>query len=116
MAFLFFEGDDDSCLFTVRGLPTTASWQGDHTHIVVAAMACVWHGPVFAELSLIYHYFNMRIREPYSSLFHTDRSIASAATLVASQCVEVAEAMGTERQHLIVAVNMRSHGDKVAAY
>ncbi|GKD21907.1 FORKED 1 protein [Tanacetum coccineum] len=43
-------------------------------------------------------------------------SIASAATLVADQCVEVAEAMGTERGHLIAAVNMRSHGDKVAAY
>ncbi|GJS42490.1 hypothetical protein Tco_0567533 [Tanacetum coccineum] len=38
-----FEGDDDNCLFTVLGLPTPASWQGDHTQIVVAAMAGVWH-------------------------------------------------------------------------
>ncbi|GJU38901.1 FORKED 1 protein [Tanacetum coccineum] len=43
-------------------------------------------------------------------------SIAAAATLVAAQCVEVAEAMGTELEHLIVAVNMSSHDDKVAAY
>ncbi|GJX05371.1 vacuolar protein sorting-associated protein 18 [Tanacetum coccineum] len=38
-----FEGDDDNCLFTVLGLPTPASWQGDHTQIVVATMVGVWH-------------------------------------------------------------------------
>nr|GEU80484.1 FORKED 1 [Tanacetum cinerariifolium] len=43
-------------------------------------------------------------------------SIASAATLVAAQCAKVAEAMGTKSEHLIAAVNMSSHGDKVAAY
>ncbi|GKD84976.1 FORKED 1 protein, partial [Tanacetum coccineum] len=32
-------------------------------------------------------------------------SIASATTLVVAQCVEVAEAMGTEREHLIAVVN-----------
>ncbi|GJQ89306.1 hypothetical protein Tco_0000445 [Tanacetum coccineum] len=37
-----FEDDDDNGLFTMCGLPTTASWQGDHTQIVVAAMAVVW--------------------------------------------------------------------------
>ncbi|GJU79996.1 hypothetical protein Tco_1282361 [Tanacetum coccineum] len=42
--FSLFEGDDDNCLFTVCGLPTLASWQGDHTQVVVAAMAVVWHG------------------------------------------------------------------------
>ncbi|GKD54573.1 hypothetical protein Tco_1287960, partial [Tanacetum coccineum] len=41
--FSLFEGDDDNCLFTVCGLPTLASWQGDHTQVVVAAMAVVWH-------------------------------------------------------------------------
>ncbi|GJV59416.1 hypothetical protein Tco_1465516 [Tanacetum coccineum] len=41
-----FEGDDDNCLFTVLGLPTPASWQGDHTQIVVAAMAGVWHASI----------------------------------------------------------------------
>nr|GEX70979.1 VAN3-binding protein [Tanacetum cinerariifolium] len=43
-------------------------------------------------------------------------SIASAAMLVVAQCVKVAEAMGTELEHLIVAVNMSSHDDKAAAY
>ncbi|GJU48706.1 dihydroorotase, mitochondrial-like protein isoform X2 [Tanacetum coccineum] len=38
-------------------------------------------------------------------------SIASATTLVAAHCVEVAEAMGTEREHLIAVVNANSHGD-----
>ncbi|GKD10416.1 VAN3-binding protein isoform X1, partial [Tanacetum coccineum] len=38
-------------------------------------------------------------------------SIASATTLVAAHCVEVAEAMGTEREHLIDVVNANSHGD-----
>ncbi|KAK3001610.1 hypothetical protein RJ639_020649 [Escallonia herrerae] len=45
----------------------------------------------------------------------TDMAVASAATLVAAQCVEAAEAMGAERDHLIAAVNsavnVRSHGD-----
>ncbi|XP_041016472.1 VAN3-binding protein [Juglans microcarpa x Juglans regia] len=47
----------------------------------------------------------------------TDMAVASAATLVAAQCVEAAEAMGAERDHLasIVssAVNVRSHDDIV---
>ncbi|XP_068492737.1 VAN3-binding protein-like isoform X4 [Phaseolus vulgaris] len=42
-------------------------------------------------------------------------SVASAATLVAAQCVEAAEAMGAERDHLASvvssAVNVRSHDD-----
>ncbi|XP_047323913.1 VAN3-binding protein-like isoform X2 [Impatiens glandulifera] len=42
-------------------------------------------------------------------------AMASAATLVAAQCVESAEAMGAEREHLtsviISAVNVRSAGD-----
>ncbi|KAI4345684.1 hypothetical protein L6164_012784 [Bauhinia variegata] len=45
----------------------------------------------------------------------TDMAVASAATLVASQCVEAAEAMGAEREHLTSvissAVNVRSAGD-----
>ncbi|KAF8388107.1 hypothetical protein HHK36_026773 [Tetracentron sinense] len=45
----------------------------------------------------------------------TDMAIASAATLVAAQCVEAAEAMGAEREHLASvvssAVNVRSSGD-----
>ncbi|KAL1547201.1 VAN3-binding protein-like [Salvia divinorum] len=45
----------------------------------------------------------------------TDMAVASAATLVAAQCVEAAEVMGADRDHLISAVssavNVRSHGD-----
>lgn len=45
----------------------------------------------------------------------TDMAVASAATLVAAQCVEAAEAMGAEREHLASvvnsAVNVRSSGD-----
>ncbi|XP_010466574.1 PREDICTED: VAN3-binding protein-like isoform X1 [Camelina sativa] len=45
----------------------------------------------------------------------TDMAVASAATLVAAQCVEAAEVMGAERDHLASvvssAVNVRSAGD-----
>lgn len=45
----------------------------------------------------------------------TDMAVASAATLVAAQCVEAAEALGAEREHLTAvvgsAVNVRSAGD-----
>ena len=45
----------------------------------------------------------------------TDMAVASAATLVASQCVEAAEAMGAERDNLASvvssAVNVLSHDD-----
>lgn len=45
----------------------------------------------------------------------TDMAVASAATLVAAQCVEAAEAMGADRDHLAYvvnsAVNVRSSGD-----
>ena len=45
----------------------------------------------------------------------TDMAMASAATLVAAQCVEAAEATGAEREHLASvvssAVNVRSHDD-----
>ncbi|XP_042515919.1 VAN3-binding protein-like [Macadamia integrifolia] len=45
----------------------------------------------------------------------TDMAVASAATLVAAQCVEAAEAMGAERDYLASvissAVNVRSPGD-----
>ncbi|MED6182681.1 hypothetical protein PIB30_031003 [Stylosanthes scabra] len=45
----------------------------------------------------------------------TDSAVASAATLVAAQCVEAAEAMGAERDHLASvvssAVNVRSACD-----
>ncbi|GAU35614.1 hypothetical protein TSUD_30310 [Trifolium subterraneum] len=45
----------------------------------------------------------------------TDMAVASAATLIAAQCVEAAEAMGAEREHLASvvssAVNVRSHDD-----
>lgn len=45
----------------------------------------------------------------------TDMAVASAATLVAAQCVEAAEAMGAEREHLASvvssAVNVQSPGD-----
>ncbi|KAK9989496.1 hypothetical protein SO802_029735 [Lithocarpus litseifolius] len=45
----------------------------------------------------------------------TDMAVASAATLVAAHCVEAAEAMGAEREHLASvvgsAVNVRSAGD-----
>ncbi|RLN00671.1 hypothetical protein C2845_PM06G33370 [Panicum miliaceum] len=47
----------------------------------------------------------------------TDMAVASAATLVAAQCVEAAEAMGAEREHLAAAVgsavNVRNPGDVV---
>ncbi|KAG6423113.1 hypothetical protein SASPL_113498 [Salvia splendens] len=47
----------------------------------------------------------------------TDMAVASAATLVAAQCVEAAEAMGAEREHLASvvssAVNVQSPGDIV---
>ncbi|KAG9131999.1 hypothetical protein Leryth_017203 [Lithospermum erythrorhizon] len=45
----------------------------------------------------------------------TDMAVASAATLVAAQCVEAAESMGADREHLASvvssAVNVRSAGD-----
>ncbi|XP_051118644.1 VAN3-binding protein-like [Andrographis paniculata] len=45
----------------------------------------------------------------------TDMAVASAATLVAAQCVEAAESMGADREHLMSAissaVNVRSHSD-----
>ncbi|OAY79513.1 VAN3-binding protein [Ananas comosus] len=45
----------------------------------------------------------------------TDMAVASAATLVAAQCVEAAESMGAEREHLAAvvgsAVNVRTPGD-----
>lgn len=45
----------------------------------------------------------------------TDMAVASAATLVAAQCVEAAEALGADRGHLASvvssAVNVRSAGD-----
>ncbi|KAM3248553.1 hypothetical protein T459_08775 [Capsicum annuum] len=45
----------------------------------------------------------------------TDAAVASAAMLIAAQCVEAAEAMGADRDHLMSAissaVNVRSHGD-----
>ncbi|KAL2535685.1 Plant protein of unknown function with plant pleckstrin-like proteiny-like region [Forsythia ovata] len=45
----------------------------------------------------------------------TDMAVASAASLVAAQCVEAAEAMGADYNHLMSAissaVNVRSHGD-----
>ncbi|KAM7521627.1 hypothetical protein LguiA_011529 [Lonicera macranthoides] len=45
----------------------------------------------------------------------TDMAVASAAILVAAKCVEAAESMGADRDHLISAVNsavnVRSHGD-----
>ncbi|XP_057964712.1 VAN3-binding protein-like [Malania oleifera] len=45
----------------------------------------------------------------------TDMAVASAATLVAAQCVEAAETMGAERDHLASvvssAVNVSSYGD-----
>ncbi|URD98256.1 hypothetical protein MUK42_28856 [Musa troglodytarum] len=48
----------------------------------------------------------------------TDVAVASAATLVAAQCVEAAEIMGAEREHLASvissAVSVRTPGDVVA--
>lgn len=45
----------------------------------------------------------------------TDSAVASAATLVAAQCVEAAESLGADREHLAAvvgsAVNVRSAGD-----
>ncbi|XP_073040679.1 VAN3-binding protein-like [Primulina eburnea] len=45
----------------------------------------------------------------------TDMAVASAATLVAAQCMEAAENIGADRDHLMSAissaVNVRSHGD-----
>ena len=43
----------------------------------------------------------------------TDMAVASAATLVAAQCVEAAVAMGAEREHLAAAVSVRNPGDVV---
>ncbi|KAK9281551.1 hypothetical protein L1049_004454 [Liquidambar formosana] len=51
------------------------------------------------------------------SMAKTGKALASAATLVAAQCVEAAEAMGAERDHLTSvvssAVNVRSYDDIV---
>ncbi|XP_052170401.1 VAN3-binding protein-like [Diospyros lotus] len=48
-------------------------------------------------------------------LTKTDMAVASAATLVAAQCVEAAESMGADRDHLVSAVssavNVRSYSD-----
>ncbi|KAL6505160.1 hypothetical protein OROGR_024977 [Orobanche gracilis] len=45
----------------------------------------------------------------------TNMAVASAATLVAAQCVEAAETIGADRDHLVSAissaVSVRSHGD-----
>ena len=45
----------------------------------------------------------------------TDMAVASAATLVAAQCVEAAEALGADREHLAAAVgsavNVKTPGD-----
>lgn len=45
----------------------------------------------------------------------TSMAVASAAALVAAQCVEVAESMGADREHMASvvssAVNVRSAGD-----
>lgn len=50
--------------------------------------------------------------------YRTNDAIASAATLVAAQCVEAAEALGAERGHLASAVasalSVRTTGDIVA--
>ncbi|GJZ26489.1 hypothetical protein Tco_0570742 [Tanacetum coccineum] len=35
-------GDDDTFLFSMRGLPTPVSWLGNHTESAIAAMAGVW--------------------------------------------------------------------------
>lgn len=47
----------------------------------------------------------------------TDMAVASAATLVAAQCVDAAEALGAERDNLSAvissAVNVRTPGDIV---
>lgn len=47
----------------------------------------------------------------------TNMAVASAATLVAAQCVEAAESLGAERDHLAAvvgsAVNVRTAGDVV---
>ncbi|KAL3623481.1 hypothetical protein CASFOL_032297 [Castilleja foliolosa] len=47
-------------------------------------------------------------------IMKTDMTVASDATLVAAQCVEAAESMGADRDHLMSAIssadNIRSHG------
>ncbi|GJV19329.1 phosphoglucosamine mutase family protein, partial [Tanacetum coccineum] len=43
---------------------------------------------------------------PTTPLLNALSSIASAATLVAAQCVEVAESMRIQREHLIAVVNV----------
>ncbi|KAK8963915.1 hypothetical protein KSP40_PGU018123 [Platanthera guangdongensis] len=54
-------------------------------------------------------------RDEYTA--RTDMAVASAATLVAAQCVDAAEAIGAERDHLAAvissAVNVRTSGDIV---
>ncbi|KAK8957879.1 hypothetical protein KSP39_PZI000526 [Platanthera zijinensis] len=54
-------------------------------------------------------------RDEYTA--RTDMAVASAATLVAAQCVDAAEAIGAERDHLAAvissAVNVRTSGDVV---
>lgn len=54
-------------------------------------------------------------RDEYAA--RTDMAVASAATLVAAQCVDAAEAVGAERDHLAAvissAVNVRTSGDIV---
>ncbi|GKB48629.1 FORKED 1 protein, partial [Tanacetum coccineum] len=57
---------------------------------------------------------------PATPLLNALSSIASAATLVAAQCVEVAESMRIQREHLIAVVNLSTkYGNKernVASY
>ncbi|KAJ6800650.1 VAN3-binding protein-like [Iris pallida] len=46
----------------------------------------------------------------------TDMAVASAATLVAAQCVEAAEAMGAEREHLASVVGVGSQCEDAGGY
>ncbi|KAK8963587.1 hypothetical protein KSP40_PGU020958 [Platanthera guangdongensis] len=80
-----------------------------HAAVSVAgvAAACRSNGDEAASLS--------SGKDEYTA--RTDMAVAAAATLVAAQCVDAAEAIGAERDHLAAvissAVNVRTSGDIV---
>ncbi|GJT23300.1 hypothetical protein Tco_0893237 [Tanacetum coccineum] len=64
-SILTFVGDDDNYLFTMLGSSSPASWQGSNTQIVVRTIVGIWYR------------FDIRIPEPYLSLFENDHCLTS---------------------------------------
>lgn len=77
---------------------------------VAAAVASIAASTVFPETSAANQ------KTPVSELrMETSAALASAAALVASRCIEIAEEMGAEHDHIVSvvssAVNARTNGD-----